>query len=426
MKYIILFGITVAPIFNDLPFAEYFGEFGRSLPLLMFPIFFLYTIINYRILNSYKNVSRFIKIIIFFSILSMLMSSFIYFLNVGNVMLRGENVIIKNIKLLTYLFANIFYLTTFLIYIKNHSYEALKTLYYMNFLLLIILFIELFNPNMLNILHFNKNNYRVPRLLSSEPSWTSNMLNAYFIGGAIYLKKYYNKLSLKHILLVAAFLIQLYFTTSKMFLLFGTINIIIYLYFLFSTKRRKLLKNSLFIILVILILLITLPNLVASTLNDLQNFTSFSTRLGTMIASVYQPFLYPFSSGAVYLYYFPRAIEYFLYSSVFSDLWSSFNLYEITSYIDSQEESAMVAKSGFLSFYQYYGIVALILVFIILFKILKKIKKNYFYSSFFIINLLIFPFFEDITTRQFFYLLLGIYIFFSLSHENNEQLRIDA
>jgi len=41
MKYIILFGITVAPIFTDLPFAEYFGEFGRSLPLLMFPIFFL-------------------------------------------------------------------------------------------------------------------------------------------------------------------------------------------------------------------------------------------------------------------------------------------------------------------------------------------------------------------------------------------------
>lgn len=426
MKYIILFGITVAPIFNDLPFAEYFGEFGRSLPLLMFPVYFLYTIINYRILNSYKNASRFIMIIIFFSILSMLMSSLIYFLNVGNIILRGENVIIKNIKLLTYLFANICYLSTLLIFIKNHTYEVLKTLYYMNFLLLIILFIELFNPNMLNILHFNKNNYRVPRLLSSEPSWTSYMLNAYFIGGAFYLKKFYNKLNSKHILLVLAFLIQLYFTTSKMFLLFGRINIIIYFYFLIGTKRRKFLKNSLFIIVVILILLITLPNLVTSTLNDIQNFSSFSTRLGTMIASVYQPFLYPFSSGAVYLYYFPKSIDYFLYNSVFSDLWSNFNLYEITNYIVSQEENAMVAKSGFLSFYQYYGIVTLILVFIILFKILKKIKKNYFYSSFFVINLLIVPFFDGIITRQFFCLLLGIYIFFSFYHENNEQLRIDT
>ena len=145
-----------------------------------------------------------------------------------------------------------------------------------------------------------------------------------------------------------------------------------------------------------------------------------------MIASVYQPFLYPFSSGAVYLYYFPKSIDYFLYNSVFSDLWSNFNLYEITNYIVSQEENAMVAKSGFLSFYQYYGIVTLILVFIILFKILQRIKKNYFYSSFFVINLLIVPFFDGIITRQFFCLLLGIYIFFWFYQENNEQLRIDT
>lgn len=95
--------------FTDLPLLNFFGEFGRSLVNLLFPMWFLITFLNIK----KEPVSKFLLwcvVLISLAGFQMFLGDLYYLIDTtGHPVIRGEHIIIKNFKMIMYLLSNIFF-----------------------------------------------------------------------------------------------------------------------------------------------------------------------------------------------------------------------------------------------------------------------------------------------------------------------------
>lgn len=405
--------------FTDLPLLNFFGEFGRSLVNLLFPMWFLITFLNIK----KEPVSKFLLwcvVLISLAGFQMFLGDLYYLIDTtGHPVIRGEHIIIKNFKMIMYLLSNIFFTSSIisLFSSKKNLKKLLKVSFFAFLALPFITIIEFIDPFAFSYIHARELS-GIPRLFTAEPSWTNYLINSLFVASALYFVFNKRKSYIFYtIVLTQTFLLLT--SNSKLFLFFGSINLLLIVMFQLSAKRLE--RLLLLIVIFVFIIFFLIPKFFQKISVDVEKFTSFATRFGTNLAAFIYLLKYPIASGAVYLHYFPDCLE------DIAPIIKKFNLNisEISSYIYSSEESAMTVKGSWGAFMIFYGIIPLILMLKLLFKLLYNLKGtiqsySYFIYSLFLLNLLVIPIFDGIITRpHFWYILALAYIIKNLKNPRN-------
>lgn len=156
------------------------------------------------------------------------------------------------------------------------------------------------------------------------------------------------------------------------------------------------------------------PTLFSELNNDIENYTSVSTRLFTTIVAVFFGCAFPFGAGsAIYLKYYPEMMS--SYAPTFIST-TGFKSNEIYGLLQSTSDQNISAKSGIGTLFIYFGIVGTLLIVFLLFKLLYKSNKEKKIISFSLISLLLFGLLTFGIDNN--YMMISI-LFVSLAHLKN-------
>lgn len=403
--------IVFSTFFTDLPTKEFFGEFGRTLTNLLLPVWALVVL-----LNAKKN-SKLLKwTIIFLSLVGfqMFLGNLYYLVSAnGAPVIRGEHIITKNFKLMMYLLSNLFFAISIVsLFSSSIDLRRLLKVSYLGFLVLsIVTIIEFIDPSVFSYVHAREFS-RIPRLFTAEPSWTNYLINSLFVSSVLYFYLYKRTSCVFYTILCT----QVFFlltSTSKLFLVFGSLNLVLFLmYQTYQTKTSRFGKILLLFIVIVISFAISFfvfLKFSRQILIDIEKFTSVATRIGTNLGLILYLFKYPIAFGAVYLYYFPTCIEkiYQIFEKI------GLNVSEMQMYLFSFTEGGMTVKGGWGSLMIYYGVISLILMLLFLFKLLYMLKHvpqahSRLLYYFFLLNLLIVAIFDNIISRPHFWYILAL------------------
>lgn len=370
-RYVIYFLLIFCAAFQDLPFGIVFGEFARTpcgaLSLLIFiPICFKKGF-------SFDLKNRRIKWIKIALLIYLLINIIFLILYTPNSSLGNETILSKTIKGSLYVWAALAYVYDLWFLGKCLSRkQKLFPFVALFFFLFAVLVVEYFNHHAFDFLHCNKDYGERIRLLCPEASYTSPLILVSFFC------TFYYFISLKRkafmgMLICALFAIQLYFSGSKSLL--TSIGIIVLLFLIFYKGITKNIKCSLICALVILSFCF-FPSFKKMFLADIQQFTSFSTRLFTIYCSLIFGLIFPFGVGAAaYLKYFPELMRnvYPSFSKTFN-----FNMSEILQIMNSTTDEAVAVKGGWGQLVVCFGLFGTFMIFyslIILFRIANRRKE---------------------------------------------------
>lgn len=235
-------------------------------------------------------------------------------------------------------------------------------------------------PNAFEWLHFAGvfPYYRI-RLLTLESSATANIIFIY--AGICMFYALFSKRKMTLIITIICVLILVAYTSSKSLLL----SLILFSVIFICLISKKISRKRLLLIILIGVLFAiasvcyVIPNLLSYLSNDIKNYTSFITRAYTIVVALCISIVFPFGVGCgAYLGFFQNALKKYVY--LVGKLPMSFNTVEIELYANRNSDEALSVKSGLINFNLYWGIlgmVALISVFVRLYKKLKRLESPY-------------------------------------------------
>ncbi|WP_373230144.1 hypothetical protein [Cohnella sp.] len=378
--------LLVLTVYQDFPLVNMIGEIGRSPIIMLFPLFIFCEI---AMLAKYKKVmlaSKLQKYLLVF-ILYLSFVSIVYVLvqfMQGSYSFGSENLLGKAIKVLIYFVLILFYIRHMqLVFSKIKSYKVLYGCFLaVVTLLIIIMILELMSiPNAFTYLHAGSSPYWRVRLLTSESSTTGSIIVVY-ASILVYLARYLSGFARTMSIVYASgfFLFYLFVTGSKGFLIVSLLTLVVTM-IKFLDFRKK--KNFILLISVVLAMYLFITyfsaGLVSSFSNDIENYTSSYTRMGTIIISLATVFHHPLGVGTgAYLMYFDKYVNesiklmsHFYYNTFGI---SQINAGELLQYSDSDENLGV--KSGFFQWVMFGGIFSVLFFYLLAKNLIIKVKSS--------------------------------------------------
>ena len=406
--YIVYYILILSMIIQDLPLALTYGEYVRTptgiLSILVFVPILLRKGLKFKIKSTNEKICLFV-------LTSYFLVNIIFLIGFGpSFSLGNESMFSKTIKGSLYIWSMvIFYYDLYYLNRKLSKSQMLKPFVTMFFLLIIILVIEILNHHAFDALHCHTEYGKRIRLLCPEASNTALLILGSFIPTVYYY--YSKKRTLPLITSIILMIVQLYFTGSKSLMVcFGIIFIFTILFYKKMSGPIRLLG----IIACIVALCMITPTLFGELNNDIENYTSVSTRLFTTLVAIIFSFIFPFGVGsAIYLKYYPEMM--FNYAPTFISM-TGFNSAEIYGLINSTTDQAVGAKSGIGTLCLYFGIIGTLLIIYMLFKFIYKANKEKKIISFSLLVLILFGLLTFGIDNN--YMLIAI-LFISLAHLKN-------
>lgn len=378
--------LLVLTVYQDFPLVNMIGEIGRSPIIILLPLFVFCEI---AMLAKYKKVmlvSKLQKYLLAF-ILYLSFVSIVYvliqFLQ-GSYSFGSENLLGKSVKVLIYFIVILFYIRHMqLVFSKIKSYKVLFGCFLAVVTLLIaIMILELMSmPNALSYLHSSSSPYWRVRLLTSESSTTGSIIVVYS-SILVYLSRYLSSFAKTLSIVYASgfFLFYLFVTGSKGFLIVSLLTLVVTM-IKFLDFRKK--KNFILLISVVLAMYLFVAyfsaGLVSSFSNDIENYTSSYTRMGTIIISLATVFHNPLGVGTgAYLMYFDKYLDDSI--SLMSQFYyktfglSQINTGELLQYTGSDENLGV--KSGFFQWVMFGGIFSVLFFYLLAKNLIVKVKSS--------------------------------------------------
>ncbi|OMF21242.1 hypothetical protein BK133_28645 [Paenibacillus sp. FSL H8-0548] len=427
--------LLVLTVYQDFPLVNMIGEIGRTPIILMLPIFVFCEI---ALLARHKRVTHgsmlqkymlgFILYLSFITIAYLL----VQFLQ-GSYSFGSESLLGKGIKVLVYFVLILLYIRHMqLVFASIKSFKLLYSCFFAVItLLLLIMILELASmPNAFTYLHSGSNPYWRVRLLTSESSTTGSIVVVY-AAIFVYLTKYLNSLARTLSIIYASsfFLFYLFVTGSKGFMIICLLTLVVTM-IKFLDFRKK--KNFILLVSVVLAMYMFITNfsagLVSSFSNDIENYTSSYTRMGTIIIALITVFHNPLGVGTgAYLMYFDKYVNdsISMMSHFYYNLFgiSQINAGELLQYSGSDKNLGV--KSGFFQWVMFGGLFAVVFFFLLAKNLIIKVK-----SSFILFLALIFILFSmllvSLEIKYEVWLLFAFISLFLGKNELNESIRSEA
>lgn len=378
--------LLVLTVYQDFPLVNMIGEIGRSPIILMFPIFIFCEIAllarHKKVMHAsmlQKYLFRFILYLSFITITYLL----IQFLQ-GSYSFGSEGLLGKGIKVLIYFVLILLYIRHMqLVFSKIKSFKMLYGCFFaVVTLLLVIMILELMSiPNAFTSLHAGNNLYWRVRLLTSESSTTGSIIVVY-ASILVYLTRYLSSFARTLSIVYASgfFLFYLFITGSKGFMIICLLTLVVTM-IKFLDFRKK--KNFFLLFSVVLAMYMFITQfsagLVSSFNNDIENYTSSYTRMGTIIIALATVFHNPLGVGTgAYLMYFDKYVNDSI--SLMSHFYyqtfgvSQINAGELLQYSGSDKNLGV--KSGFFQWVMFGGLFAVVFFYQMAKSLIVKVKSS--------------------------------------------------
>ena len=377
MNYILYFLLILSTIVQSLTLGDKFGYIAYSLTSLITPIIFIIFLIVNRKISISIYTKKLLKLMIYLIFVS-LISLFIYvvILNNNNIY-WGQNLLVKGLKASMYFLDIIL----FLIIIENiqkklSTTKIFKPFVFTYFILFFILLFEIFDPALFNSIFHGGEDYNRIRLLTTEASGTGSLIMVFSL-----VTLYYYKIIKKNnfMILISMVILAIFIIVNRSKGLYVCL-IISFLYIILKNFRIKNVKS-----IIKLVLLITLFFSVYGLCNiyifpifqqDLEKYTSISTRVYTTFCALKISVMYPFGIGtSLYPIVYVKELANNLY--IFNNINMNLNLNEIMSLIDSTTGENVAAKVSIAQYSMYWGILGTIyFLYNYWFKIYRRAKEN--------------------------------------------------
>jgi hypothetical protein len=363
MSYLLYFILIFLSVFQDLPLGNLIGLYGESICGLV-AIVFLPFVFSLR----YKSQSLVRTWTFSFYIFCFLLVNLLFTIAYSGSTIGGENVFIKSIKGLTYFFSiSVYIFDVFILGDSLSKKHKIKPFVFTFYFLLFVQIIELKSPELLYMFHCNPSYNRI-RLLTSESSQTSSIIMVF----SLVTLYYYLKIKRSPFLFVFSLLVLLFFvicSSSKSLLIIIVLSCL--LSFLGWRSRYK----KIILLGMVTIMVFIFPNLYKLLSNDILNYTSFSTRLFTVMCSILIMFKYPLGTGtAAYVPILQQTMKNML--PWFSSTFSFLRLSEIESIALSTSDKNVTIKSGIFQFGIQVGFLGLFFLVHFFFLLYKKVRKG--------------------------------------------------
>jgi hypothetical protein len=377
--------LLVLTIYQDFPLVNLIGEIGRSPIILLFPLFLFCEI---AMLAKYKKVMHTSKLqkYLFYFILYLSFVSLLYILIQylqGNYSFGSESLLGKGIKVLTYFVLILFYIRHMqLLFSKMDNKVLYGCFLAVVTFLMVIMIVELISiPNALTVLHSGNRPYWRVRLLTSESSTTGSIVVVY-ASILVYLSRYLNHAAKRMSIAYAAgfFLFYLFVTGSKGFLIVSLLTLVVTM-IKFLDFRKK--KNFILLLSAVLAMYLFVgyfsAGVIGSFSNDIENYTSSYTRMGTIIIALVTVLHNPLGVGTgAYLMYFDqymndsiRLMSQFYYNTFGI---SEINAGELLQY--SSSDRNLGVKSGFFQWVMFGGIFSVVFFYLLARDLIVNVKSS--------------------------------------------------
>lgn len=370
MLYYIYFALIFSSIFQDFFLVNYIGEFGRSITaIVVIPIFIIYSVVLRKKIYINKYIKMLVGLAIYLLFINILALFKYLVIDVGSINLLDENVVIQTVKGYIYFLNIVIFMLLLYNLQKNLTEEQVFKPFVFTFLFLfLILIIELRSiPDALPLLHNNFPYYRV-RLTTMESSSTSSIIVIFFAATYYYYKNIKNNkmMSISSFIIFCIFVVN---SSSKGFVL----NILITLFIMIFIDGN--LKKKIISILVLgITIYIGIPFIKENMMNDLQYYTSIVTRGYTVAIGILFILVKPLGVGnALYLVEYPKLLDKYIH--IFNNINFKFNLSEIYTFINASSSKNIAAKSGFIQYGLYWGLVGSVVMLIFIIKVYKSLFK---------------------------------------------------
>jgi hypothetical protein len=378
--------LLVLTVYQDFPLVNMIGEIGRSPIILMLPLFMFCEIAmlakHKRVMHGsmlQKYLFGFILYLSFISIVYLL----VQFIQ-GSYSFGSEGLLGKAIKVLIYFVLILLYIRHMqLVFSKIKSFKVLYGCFLaVVTLLAAIMILELMSmPNAFTYLHSGSHPYWRVRMLTSESSTTGSIVVVYS-AILVYLTRYLSRFARTLSIVYASsfFLFYVFITGSKGFMIIILLTLVVTM-IKFLDFRKK--KNFILLISVVLAMYMFITNfsagLVSSFSNDIENYTSSYTRMGTIIISLATVFHNPLGVGTgAYLMYFDKYVNdsislmsHFYYNTFGI---SQINAGELLQYSGSDKNLGV--KSGFFQWVMFGGIFSVLFFYLLAKNLIVKVKSS--------------------------------------------------
>ncbi|MEC0090685.1 hypothetical protein [Paenibacillus macquariensis] len=378
--------LLVLTVYQDFPLVNTIGEIGRSPIILLLPLFIFCEI---AMLSKYKRlmvVSKLQKYLFAFIV-------YLTFVSLGYILVQfmqgsysfwSESLLGKGIKVLVYFALILLYIRHMqLVFSKINSFKLLYGCFLaVMSLLLVIMIVELVTmPNALTFLHSGSNPYWRVRLLTSESSTTGSIIVVYS-SILVYLSRYLNRFAriLSNVYTAGIFLFYLSVTGSKGFLIVCLLTLVVTM-IKFLDFRKK--RNFIVLIGVVLAMYMFIAyfsaGLISSFSNDMENYTSSYTRMGTIIIAIITVFHHPLGVGTgAYLMYFDDYLNdsILFMSHFYYNIFGigQINTGELLQYSNSDKNLGV--KSGFFQWFMFGGIFSVVFFYLVAKNLIVKVKSS--------------------------------------------------
>jgi len=378
--------LLVLTVYQDFPLVNIVGEIGRSPIILLLPVFVFCEI---AMLSKYKRfmaVPKLQKYLFAFIV-------YLAFITLGYILIQfmqgsysfwSEGLLGKGIKVLIYFVLILLYIRHLqMVFSKMKSYKLLYASFFtVVSLLLVIMMIELAAmPNAFTALHSGSQPYWRVRLLTSESSTTGTIVMAYS-AILVYLSSCLNRVAmiLSNIYVAIFFLLYLSVTGSKGFLIVCLLTLIVTMMkFMDFRKKRNFIVLIVALLAMYMFIVYFSAGLISSFSNDIENYTSSYTRMGTIIIAILTVIHHPLGVGTgAYLMYFDNYLNDSIsfmsrfYYNIFGI--SQINAGELLQYTGTAKNLGV--KSGFFQWFMFGGIFSLAFFYLLAKNLIIKAKSS--------------------------------------------------
>lgn len=355
LLFVNVFGL----LFTDMPLEAFIGTIGRCPILFIAPFTFAYIQLYYKKIQHVKPAVIIYQYAIISTVAAIVMVFFtLIFATYGNIYIYGEFIPLKLIKAASYNFINALAIYNFYILARHISIENVYKILNICFVFLTIYgIVEMYIPFPIPGIHSTLPPEDIKRLqLTTAEPVSATIIYATFLALILYLRVYLNKSSIVSALLLIIGVSLLLIIQSKGGVIVLVIAIILSL--------RKKINFKIFIIGLLLLIPIVyyiINIILVQILIDIDNFTSFSTRITTFFAPFFGLIKYPIGQGyGTYKLYFSQ-----LLIPLCNDLSL---LLDIPLNTEEMDESILTGKylgpkSGIASEVMFNGFLAIIFIF---------------------------------------------------------------
>ncbi|WP_314591373.1 hypothetical protein [Paenibacillus terrigena] len=372
--------------YQDFPLVNKIGEIGRSPIILLLPLFIFCEIAMLAKYKRFMVAPKLQKYLFAFIV-------YLTFVTLGYILVQfmqgsysfwSEGLLGKGFKVLIYFALILLYIRHMqLVFSKIKSYKLLYASFFAAVsLLLVIMIVELVTmPNAFTFLHSGSQPYWRVRLLTSESSTTGTIIVAYS-AILVYLSQYLKRVAmiLSNIYVAIFFLFYLSVTGSKGFLIVCLLTLTVTMMkFMDFRKKRNFIVLIGVVVAMYMFITYFSAGLISSFSNDIENYTSSYTRMGTIIIAIITVFHHPFGVGTgAYLMYFDDYLNDSInfmsrfYYNTFGI--SQINAGELLQYTGTAKNLGV--KSGFFQWFMFGGIFSLLFFYLLAKNLIVKVKSS--------------------------------------------------